>query len=176
MEGSSIQWVGTHRLHHQYSDEQLDPHSPVKSFFWSHIGWMIYKNRIIDTSLLIPYASDLVEQRFHKYLHKTYLWLLVPLFIAFVIFLSGYSYGYLTNTSPIYIALSWVLLGVFARTVLVWHITWSINSLTLRPPKSSISISSRKLSLLTYSLSLKRPGKTGRSLLLIFYFYYFLFI
>ena len=28
------------------------------------------------------------------------------------------------------LAVSWLVWGVFVRTVLVWHITWSVNSLT----------------------------------------------
>src|SRR6185503_16247954 len=37
LEGGPIFWVATHRLHHQYSDEPEDPHSPRVNGFWAHI-------------------------------------------------------------------------------------------------------------------------------------------
>ena len=33
-------WVATHRLHHAHSDTQDDPHSPLVTFFWAHLGWL----------------------------------------------------------------------------------------------------------------------------------------
>lgn len=40
-------WAAEHRQHHRFSDQPDDPHSPiVKSFWWSHYGWVIdRKNR-----------------------------------------------------------------------------------------------------------------------------------
>src|SRR6478736_2632021 len=40
-QGSPMAWVAVHRMHHQHSDEPGDPHSPRKSFFWSHMGWFL---------------------------------------------------------------------------------------------------------------------------------------
>ena len=40
-QGSPMGWVAIHRMHHQHSDETPDPHSPKKSFFWSHMGWFL---------------------------------------------------------------------------------------------------------------------------------------
>jgi fatty-acid desaturase len=40
--GTPIQWVGTHRQHHQHTDRPGDPHSPVLFGFWyAHCGWYI---------------------------------------------------------------------------------------------------------------------------------------
>jgi len=36
-------WVAVHRRHHQFADEAQDPHSPLKSFFWAHMGWLLVK-------------------------------------------------------------------------------------------------------------------------------------
>lgn len=37
--GGPIQWVGTHRCHHRYADQDGDPHSPIRGGFWhAHIG------------------------------------------------------------------------------------------------------------------------------------------
>src|SRR5688572_23617097 len=33
-------WVGHHRHHHRYADSEGDTHSPNRSFFWSHMGWL----------------------------------------------------------------------------------------------------------------------------------------
>ena len=40
MEGSPLWWVCTHRMHHQHSDEEEDPHSPQENFFWGHMEWI----------------------------------------------------------------------------------------------------------------------------------------
>ena len=43
--GTPIQWVGNHRFHHLYTDEELDPHSPLIRGFWAaHNGWIIGTN------------------------------------------------------------------------------------------------------------------------------------
>lgn len=46
--GTPVQWVGTHRQHHQFVDRDGDPHSPVLDGFWyAHCGWYIQsKNKI----------------------------------------------------------------------------------------------------------------------------------
>ena len=48
-QGPLLDWVGRHRLHHQHSDHEGDPHSPYphgpglwglfRGFWHSHIGW-----------------------------------------------------------------------------------------------------------------------------------------
>jgi fatty-acid desaturase len=40
---SPAYWVAVHRRHHQFADEEHDPHSPIESFFWSHLGWYMVK-------------------------------------------------------------------------------------------------------------------------------------
>src|SRR6266704_1050935 len=42
LEGGPIFWVATHRVHHQLSDKEGDPHSPHDGGFWAHIGWIIF--------------------------------------------------------------------------------------------------------------------------------------
>jgi fatty-acid desaturase len=34
-------WVAIHRRHHQFTDEERDPHSPLVNFFWAHMGWIM---------------------------------------------------------------------------------------------------------------------------------------
>ena len=41
LEGGPIAWVATHRVHHQHSDREGDPHTPQEGTWWSHMGWII---------------------------------------------------------------------------------------------------------------------------------------
>ncbi|CAB4277968.1 unnamed protein product [Prunus armeniaca] len=41
LQGSPIEWVSTHRYHHQFTDTKKDPHSPIQSLWFSHMGWML---------------------------------------------------------------------------------------------------------------------------------------
>src|SRR5580704_4233160 len=45
LQDSPARWVAIHRLHHNHSDEQPDPHTPRVSFFWGHVGWLFIENR-----------------------------------------------------------------------------------------------------------------------------------
>ena len=36
LEGGPIFWVATHRIHHQFTDQEGDPHSPRDGKWWSH--------------------------------------------------------------------------------------------------------------------------------------------
>ena len=38
--GSPVLWVGVHRIHHAFSDTDLDPHSTIKGFWFAHCGWL----------------------------------------------------------------------------------------------------------------------------------------
>ena len=41
LEGGPIFWVATHRIHHQHSDREGDPHTPHDGGFWAHVGWIL---------------------------------------------------------------------------------------------------------------------------------------
>jgi fatty-acid desaturase len=46
--GTPVQWVGSHRQHHQFVDKIGDPHSPVLDGFWfAHCGWYIQSKKVI---------------------------------------------------------------------------------------------------------------------------------
>src|SRR5271169_5059075 len=38
-EGGPLSWVSDHRRHHAFSDEEGDTHTPLRGFFWAHMGW-----------------------------------------------------------------------------------------------------------------------------------------
>src|ERR1700692_2115618 len=41
LEGGPIFWVATHRMHHQNTDKDGDPHSPRDGGLWAHMGWIM---------------------------------------------------------------------------------------------------------------------------------------
>ena len=42
LEGGPIFWVATHRVHHQLSDKEGDPHTPREGGWWAHTGWLLF--------------------------------------------------------------------------------------------------------------------------------------
>lgn len=127
-------WVAIHRRHHQHSDEQPDPHSPLVTFLWGHVGWLVVENRDTDTFCLYQrYAADLLRQRFYLGLERRMRWLVVYVAHAAVFALAGFLAGWWMTRDAAAAArfsASIVIWGVVVRTVLVWHITWSVNSLS----------------------------------------------
>ena len=129
-----MSWVATHRMHHQHSDEPSDPHSPRASFFWSHMGWfLIYDPAVYDPAIYDRYARDLFQDRFYKRLERPQTRRTVQR-AQWAAFLGvGVLAGALstwTLTGALQLGLSWLVWGVFVRTVAVWQITWSVNSVT----------------------------------------------
>ncbi|WP_291863115.1 fatty acid desaturase [Bradyrhizobium sp.] len=134
LQETPARWVAIHRRHHQFADEQPDPHSPLASFFWSHIGWiLVHQPELSRLGIYERYAKDILRDRFYVALER-YGWLVwinliqMPLFFA-----AGFAAAWLLGQSPeaaTQAGLSILMFGVFVRTVLVWHITWAVNSVT----------------------------------------------
>lgn len=129
-------WVAWHRIHHQHSDHREDPHTPLVSFFWSHMRWLVHEEpgNMKTFALYEKYARDVLRDPY-------YLWIerlpaanaLVFLLHALVYFVASWSIAlavYGPGIPALQIALSLFVWGVIARTVWVWHITWAVNSLT----------------------------------------------
>lgn len=127
-------WVAIHRQHHQHSDDRPDPHSPLVAFVWGHIGWLLVTNSATDTySLYQRYAKDLMTQPFYLKLERRLNWLWVYIAHAVLIAAATFAVGWLVTRDPpaaLRLTASMVVWGVILRTVLVWHITWSVNSLS----------------------------------------------
>jgi fatty-acid desaturase len=125
-------WVAAHRRHHQHADEQSDPHSPLVNFFWAHVGWLLVENRDLpQIALYDRYAKDIVRDPFYRNVERYYVWIVFSSWIVF--FSGGFAAGLLTgDTGPqaAQFGASVLLWGVVVRTVVVWHITWSVNSVT----------------------------------------------
>src|SRR3954454_8129515 len=71
LEGGPIFWVATHRLHHQLSDHDGDPHSPRDGAWWAHVGWiLIGESKHNNTRLMAKYAPDLARKPFYVWLNN----------------------------------------------------------------------------------------------------------
>ncbi len=112
-------WVSHHRAHHKYSDTELDHHSPKQQgFIYSHLGWL-FANKNFKTDY--KYVEDLSK-------FKELIWLdrfdsIVPIIFA----LLCTTLGYFSNNLTAGQGLMW---GFIVPTVIVYHATFSINSLS----------------------------------------------
>jgi stearoyl-CoA desaturase (delta-9 desaturase) len=114
LQGSPIFWVAGHRRHHTYTEDiDKDPYSAKRGFWWSHMGWLLYKRpEFFEYESNRKFAPDLAKDAFYRWLDRYYLLLQIPLGIGLYLF-GGWSF---------------VIYGLFLRAVLLWHSTWLINS------------------------------------------------
>jgi stearoyl-CoA desaturase (delta-9 desaturase) len=122
-----MKWVAVHRLHHQHSDEQLDPHSPhqhgpgllglFRGIWYAHLGWCFTP----DPPNLSHYIRDLHQSKLLRNANA-----LFPLWVAIGLLIPTVLGGVLTQSWMG--ALFGLLWGGLARTFLVHHVTWSVNS------------------------------------------------
>jgi len=107
-------WAGHHRFHHKNSDTAADIHSVRRSGFWhSHVGWILGSDWD-DTNLDL--VSDLAKYPELRALNRTSVQLLPAAALALAFLLLGGMTG-----------LVW---GFLVSTVLLWHGSFSINSLS----------------------------------------------
>ena len=121
LQSGPIEWVAMHRIHHKESDEEPDPHSPLVNFLWAHAGWLFVN--LPDAHTYDEYsrfAKDLHRDKWQRFFDKFFF----PIYIltAVAIYFAGELYGGL--------GISWLVWGVFVRTVVLWHCTWAVNSVT----------------------------------------------
>lgn len=121
-QGGPVQWVGVHRIHHAHSDEETDPHSPQHGFAWSHVFWCMFKRT--DGMKAADAAKDLQRDPGLAFLDRHFHW---PQFVLLpVLYFGGEWVGGLGWFAAD--GTSWVVWGVFARTVFLFHSTWFVNS------------------------------------------------
>jgi fatty-acid desaturase len=123
LEGGPIFWVSTHRVHHQLSDQEGDPHTPREGGWWAHAGWILFGAALhAQTETLARYSPDLGRDRFHVWLSK-YHWLPIAL-SGLLLLAGGWLWGGWVN------GIAMVLWGVLLRVTLGLHATWLVNSAT----------------------------------------------
>jgi stearoyl-CoA desaturase (delta-9 desaturase) len=119
LQNSILHWASDHRIHHKHVDDnEHDPYSAKKGFWYSHIGWMLREYQVQRYS---DYSNcrDLQKDKIVMWQHKYYLAIMlsanfgIPLLLGW---LNGDIWGML------------LLAGVF-RLVAVHHVTFFINSL-----------------------------------------------
>lgn len=144
LQGTPIDWVTDHRLHHTHSDQTDDPHSPhsqrgrygwLDGFWRSHVGWLFVDRKgALGAATISRYAKDLLDDKFYRRLQRDpTLQLFIYLAHALLFFVIGFLIGQFGGDgveASFQMGLSLLVWGVIARTVLVWHITWSVNSVT----------------------------------------------
>jgi stearoyl-CoA desaturase (Delta-9 desaturase) len=106
-----IWWASHHRHHHAHSDQEHDVHSPQDGFWWSHVGWILSKEHEETEE---HYVRDLM--RFPELVWLDKYFVVPPTVWGSAMFLIAGVPG-----------LIW---GLCVSTVLLWHGTFTINSLS----------------------------------------------
>ena len=106
----ALWWAAHHRHHHRFSDTPEDVHSPLKGFFWSHVGWiMCSKYTATDYAAIKDFAKYPELVWLNKYHYVP------PIMLGAACFAAGGA--------------SALVVGFFLSTVLTYHGTFFINSL-----------------------------------------------
>ncbi|HEX2891292.1 acyl-CoA desaturase [Vineibacter terrae] len=132
VQDTPARWVAIHRRHHARADEQPDPHSPLAGFLWAHMGWIVFRNSELTREALVSrYAKDIMRDPVYAALEQRLRWVWVVLASWLVFFVAGAAIELALGGSmsqALQFGSSLLVWGAFVRTVLVWHITWSVNS------------------------------------------------
>ena len=122
----ALWWAAHHRHHHRHSDTPADPHSmKIYGFWYSHIGWIVGPDfKETDYKVIGDYAKypELV------WLNKHYL--VAPTILAVIVT----ALGGIVNGGSIFAmftpaGLGTLFIGFFLSTVILYHGTFSINSI-----------------------------------------------
>jgi stearoyl-CoA desaturase (delta-9 desaturase) len=122
----ALWWAAHHRHHHRHSDTPADPHSmKIYGFWYSHVGWIVgpdFKKTDYKT------IGDFAKYPELVWLNKYYL--VPPVFLAVLVT----ALGAIVNGGSVTMmftsaGMSSLLIGFFLSTVLLYHGTFSINSI-----------------------------------------------
>ncbi len=107
----ALWWAAHHRVHHKLSDQPGDVHSPVVDGFWySHMGWLFHDTEETRWDKIRDFAKYPELRWLNKY------WVVPPTLLAL--------------SCLALFGLSGLFIGFFLSTVLLWHNTFLINSVT----------------------------------------------
>ncbi|XP_004506950.1 palmitoyl-monogalactosyldiacylglycerol delta-7 desaturase, chloroplastic [Cicer arietinum] len=112
LQGNPIDWVSTHRYHHQFCDSEKDPHSPIEGFWFSHMSWLFDTNAMVERYGKPTNVGDLEKQSFYRFIRSTYI--LHPFALGALLYAIG--------------GFPFIVWGMGVRIVWVYHITWLVNS------------------------------------------------
>ena len=105
-------WASHHRVHHKKSDQPGDVHSVKRDgFWWAHVGWILSPVHEATDTRQVRDLERFPELRWLNRYH-----LVPPIALGVVLFVAGGWW-----------AIVW---GLLVSTVLLWHGTFTINSLT----------------------------------------------
>ena len=110
MQKGPLWWAAHHRDHHRYSDTDRDVHSPIKGFWWSHVGWILCDKHGGTDERRVRDLTKFPELRWidrHNWAP--------PLALAVVCLAVG--------------GLPGLVIGFGVSTILLWHGTFLVNSL-----------------------------------------------
>jgi stearoyl-CoA desaturase (Delta-9 desaturase) len=119
-----IWWAAHHRHHHAFADKPQDTHSPVqRGFLWAHMGWFLSRRHFHPD---LRRARDLLQFPELRWLDRFDI--VVPFLLAVGLLLAGMA---LERNAPQLGTSGGQLLvwGFFVSTVLLYHGTYTINSL-----------------------------------------------
>ena len=104
-------WAAHHRDHHKYSDTERDVHSPRQmGFVYSHVGWLFDARDRTE----FDRVKDL--SKYPELVALDKLWWVPPAVLG----------------TSVWLVLGWsgLVVGFALSTVLLWHATFTINSLS----------------------------------------------
>ena len=118
-------WASHHRHHHLHADEPADSHSAHQhGFLWSHIGWFLARESFATRLKLVPDLARYPELRWLDRYDVA-----VPALLAVTLYALGAGLeaaGVATSGAQL------VVWGFCLSTVLLYHATFTINSLAHR--------------------------------------------
>ncbi len=121
----ALWWAAHHRHHHKHSDTPEDPHSmKLYGFWYSHVGWILgpdYKKTEFKAIKDFAKFPELV------WLNRFYI--IPPIVLGTAVMLLG---GYVNGGSMATLLThgwSTLVVGFGLSTVILWHGTFSINSI-----------------------------------------------
>jgi stearoyl-CoA desaturase (Delta-9 desaturase) len=120
-------WASHHRRHHSHSDQEKDTHSPVVySFLWSHMGWFLCrKNYPTD----MRHVKDWEKYPELKFINRFDMFS-PAIYIAILYGIGAFANAYFPNLN--FDGFQSVVWGFIISTVILYHATFTINSLAHR--------------------------------------------
>jgi stearoyl-CoA desaturase (Delta-9 desaturase) len=117
-ENSALIWAAEHRKHHKFVDHDEDPYDISKGFFHAHIGWLLFHHQ---PEACLEGVKDLQQDAMIEWQHRHYVLLAFLVGFGLPALLGGLWNGMAG-------ALGGFLIAGVARTTLVNHMTFLINS------------------------------------------------